>query len=64
VGLVGGLAVVALGVGLPGLVEGLEEERVDAPVESAAAVGSQFAVVVVELSTFKTFRRETYTASW
>ena len=38
VGLVGGLAVVALAGGLPGLVEGLEVEGVDAPVESAAAV--------------------------
>jgi len=38
VSLVGGLAVVAGGVGLPGLVEGLEEEGVDAPVESTAAV--------------------------
>jgi hypothetical protein len=38
VGLVGSLAVVAGGVGLPGLVEGLEEEGVDAPVESTAAL--------------------------
>ena len=37
VGLVRGLAVVAGGVGLPGLVEGLEEEGVDAPVEGTAA---------------------------
>jgi hypothetical protein len=38
VGLVGGLAVVAGGVRLPGLVEGLEEEGVDTPVEGSAAV--------------------------
>jgi hypothetical protein len=38
VGLIRGLAVVAGGVGLPGLVEGLEEEGVDAPVEGTAAV--------------------------
>lgn len=36
-GLVGGLAVVAGGVRLPGLVEGLEVEGVDAPVEGTAA---------------------------
>ena len=38
VGLVAVLAVVTLGVRLPGLVEGLEVEGVDTPVESAAAV--------------------------
>jgi hypothetical protein len=38
VGLVGGLAVVAGGMRLPGLVKGLEVEGVDAPVESTAAV--------------------------
>ena len=37
-GLVGGLAVVTGGVGLPGLVEGLEVEGVDTPVESTAAM--------------------------
>jgi hypothetical protein len=38
VGLVRSLAIVAGGVRLPGLVEGLEEEGVDAPVEGTAAV--------------------------
>ena len=49
-GLVGGLAVVAGGVGLPGLVEGLEEEGVDAPVESATAVKEGLVTVVAGLS--------------
>jgi hypothetical protein len=38
VGLVRSLTVVAGGVGLPGLVESLEEECVDSPVEGSAAV--------------------------
>jgi len=61
VGLVGGLAVVAGGVGLPGLVEGLEEEGVDAPVEGTAAVERRILVMV--LSSMAVFG-ETYTASW
>jgi hypothetical protein len=47
VGLVRGLAVVAGGVGLPGLVKGLEEEGVDAPVEGTAAVKERLVIVVV-----------------
>ena len=49
VGLVRGLAVVAGGVGLPGLVEGLEVEGVDTPVESAAA-GNGMLVVASEIA--------------
>ena len=46
-GLVADLAVVTLGVRLPGLVEGLEVEGVDTPVESAAA-GNEMSVIAVE----------------
>ena len=49
VGLVADLAVVTLGVRLPGLVEGLEVEGVDTPVESAAA-GNGMLVVASEIA--------------
>jgi hypothetical protein len=54
VGLVRGLAVVAGGVRLPGLVKGLEVEGVDTPVESAATEDD----VLVDA-----FEGVTYTAS-
>ena len=60
VGLIRGLAVVAGGVRLPGLVEGLEVEGVDAPVEGTAAV--EYLLVDPLKSAISS--RFTYTASW
>ena len=58
-GLVADLAVVTLGVRLPGLVEGLEVEGVDTPVEGTAAVSG-----VLVIAFWLWGSGFTYTASW